>query len=326
MPKVSIVVPVFNGSKYIERNSRYILEQEHKDIEVIYVVDSRTTDGSLRMIESIAGAYPSASIAEQTAGGLGEARNIGIDMAAGELIWFLDVDDRPLPGCLSTLVAAQEEHGADVVVCNCIMSKDTDPVIKKKRTGVAVMDKYGAMTARGKNRIPVTAWSKIQRTDVIKNNGLRFIPDGYAEDVDFTYRLFAVSDVICFCEEPLYVYIQNPDSICGTKDNERGTAEIRNYMGLMEHMERNEPEYFTTFRRNAVITMMRSSARMDNDHFTKFAKDRNTVSMVAEELACGFSAEMVLFRMFPGLYRLLARTYMKLVFYREGKTFRGVMN
>jgi len=321
MPKVSVIVPVFNGSKYIERNSRYILEQDHKDIEVIFVVDSRTTDDSLSKIEGLLSKYPHASVVEQNGGGLGQARNIGIEHATGDLIWFLDVDDRPLPKCLSTLVGAQQRYNADLVFCNYVRSSSTDPVIKRKKTGVKVMGRHEAMTARGKNKIPVTSWSMIIKTDLIMKNGIRFVQDVYAEDIDFTYKLLSRSDVVCFCEEPLYVYVQNQESICGSNDNGRGTGEIENYRGLIEYMRKEEPEFSDTFRRIAAKTMIRSSTRMDADHYKNFVSDERTRSMVTEELSYKVDPEAIFFKIFPRMYRLLARTYMRLVFYREGKTF-----
>lgn len=320
MPKVSIIVPVFNGSNYVERNTQYILEQDHKDIEVIFVADKRSTDDTLRKIESVLPKYQNAVVAEQTDGGLGEARNIGLEYVTGDLVWFLDVDDRPLPNFLSTLVCAQLEYDADVVFCNYVRSGVTDPVIKNKKNGVKVMSRHEAMTARGNNKIPVTSWSMITKTDVIVKNKLRFIPTGYAEDVDFTYRLLSKSDTICFCEKPLFVYIQNPDSMC-SNSNRRGTAEIACYRRLIEYIKTEDPGFYDKFRRIAAITMIRSSTRMDTEQYNDFVKDENTRSMVSEELSCKTDPEIIFFKILPGLYRILARTYMNLVFYREGKTF-----
>jgi glycosyltransferase involved in cell wall biosynthesis len=321
MPKVSIVVPVFNGSKYIEKNAQYILEQDHKDIEVIFVVDSRSTDGSLQKIKMLLPKYQDAVVLEQTEGGLGQARNIGMEHATGDLILFLDVDDHPLPRYLSTLVDTQQKYGADVVMCNYIRSGDADPVIGRGKSGIRVMDRYEAMAARGKNRIPVTSWSMVIRAGIITDNDLRFIPDGYAEDIDFTYRLLSVSDTVCFCEEPLYVYVQNRESICGSSNNERGMAEIRVYNELIDHMRGKEPEFFDTFRRSAFFTMVRSSTRMDAEHYNDFVNDERTKSLMDEELSYIVDPELVFFKMFPRMYRVVAITYMRLVFYREGKTF-----
>jgi len=320
MPKVSIVVPVFNGSRYIERNTQYILEQEHKDIEVIFVADSRSTDDTLSKIRNVLPEFGHAIMVEQEKGGLGQARNLGIERATGDLIWFLDVDDRPLPRYLSNLVAAQQEHDADVVLGNSIMSKELDPKIKRKKAGTVVMNRHEAMAARGKNRIPVTAWSMIIRAGLIKKNGLRFIEDGYAEDIDFTYRLLSVSDVICFCEEPLYVYVQSGDSMC-SNNNVRGDGEIKSYVRLVEYMREKEPEFFGTFHKNAVFMMVRSAARMDAEHYMEFVRDKSMRAMLDEELANQVEPEMVFFKMFPRAYRKIARAYFKLVFYREGKTF-----
>jgi hypothetical protein len=98
-------------------------------------------------------------------------------------------------------------------------------------------------------------------------------------------------------------------------------SEIDIYLGLTEHVRNNEPNYFERFRRTAVLTIVRSSARMDAEHFIKFAKHAKTGALVDGELARGMSAELATFKIFPRLYRALARTYMKLIFYRDGRTF-----
>jgi glycosyltransferase involved in cell wall biosynthesis len=320
MPKVTIVVPIFNGSGYIERNSRYILEQEHKDIEVIFVVDLRSTDDSLQKVKDMLSKYPHAVIVEQNEGGLGHARNLGIERATGDLIWFLDVDDRPMPRYLSTLVSQQEKHNADVAIGNCIMSKATDPAVRQSRNGIRVMNGHEAMTERGNNRIPVTAWSMVIRTDVIKKNDLRFIYEGYCEDIDFTYRLLSISNVIVFCEEPLYVYVQNPGSMC-SNNNERGMAEIKNYMDLIDHMKENEPGFYREFHRIAAVTIVRSSTRLDKEHYMDFATDEKMKMTISKELSFKVNPELIFFKLFPRIYRMIARVYMELIFYREGKIF-----
>jgi hypothetical protein len=184
------------------------------------------------------------------------------------------------------------------------------------------MDRYEAMAARGKNKIPITSWSMVIRTGLILKSGLRFIPDGYAEDIDFTYRLLSVSGVVCFCETPLYVYIQNPGSMCNSdNDNVRGTAEIESYRRLIDYMSGAEPGYSAAFRKDAVVTMIRSSTRMDEPHYRSFAADEVTKGAVDKELSCSVDPELVFFKLFPRAYRAIVRTYMELIFYREGKTF-----
>ena len=320
MPKVSIVVPVFNGSKYIERNVKYILEQEHKDIEVIFVADSRSTDDTLAKIREVLPEFGHAAMVEQTEGGLGAARNLGIGRVTGDLIWFLDVDDHPLPRYLSNLVSAQQRYDADVVMGNYVMSKHLDPVIRCRRNSIKVMNRHEAMAARGRNKIPLSVWSMVIRSDVIIKNDLRFIPDGLAEDVDFTNRLLSRSNTICFCEEPLYIYVQNQDSMC-SNNNARGMGDIMNYTNLIGYMKENEPEFFTTFRKDAVFMMVRSSTRMDEEHYMQFVRNENTRSMLNEELAKRVEPELIFFKMFPRIYRKMARVYIELVFCREGKTF-----
>jgi hypothetical protein len=131
-----------------------------------------------------------------------------------------------------------------------------------------------------------------------------------------------VSDVVVFSEEPLYVYVQNPGSMCSSENNnERGLAEIKNYRNLIDHMREKEPKFFRRFHSIATLTMIRSSTRMDKENYNDFVNDERTRKMLSEELSNKVSPELVFFRLFPRMYRRIARAYMNLIFYREGKTF-----
>ena len=119
--KVTVAVAVYNGSTHIPGCIACLSEQVYRDFEVVFVVDSKTTDNSVELIEEGASSLPSCRVVIQNdSDRLGGARNIGIREASGELIWFLDVDDHPYPDFLSELVRIQGETGADIVFCNHI--------------------------------------------------------------------------------------------------------------------------------------------------------------------------------------------------------------
>ena len=93
-PKLSIVVPVLNGARFIDRAVRYIEEQTFKDYEVILVADARSTDDTVAVAKKHDGNVR--IIVKKTPGALGMSRNIGVDESDGELIWFMDVGCRLL--------------------------------------------------------------------------------------------------------------------------------------------------------------------------------------------------------------------------------------
>jgi len=93
MPKLSVIVPVYNVEAYVEKCLRTLVEQTLEDIEII-VVNDGSTDNSKEIVQKLAKQFPEKIIyVEKENGGLSDARNYGMPYAKGEYIAFLDADD-----------------------------------------------------------------------------------------------------------------------------------------------------------------------------------------------------------------------------------------
>ncbi len=111
-PKVSVIIPSFNHAAYLRECVDSVLSQDHPNTEVT-VVDDGSSDGSLAILQSYGERI---QLIQQRGGRQARARNLGLRVASGELIAFLDSDDRYLPGRLSAAVAAfQAQPEAEVV-------------------------------------------------------------------------------------------------------------------------------------------------------------------------------------------------------------------
>ena len=169
-PSVSIVIPVLNGERYIDDIVRYLDEQTYRDFEVIAVIDLKSNDGSLEHFNSLDKEnlrVLTIDSGERICG----PRNLGFDNAQGEFIWFLDVDDRPMPTFLERMMSIQKENDADIVACNFIYSKDKerDFRLNRYRFTTKVMDSEEAIDERIHERFPVTSWSKIFRISMLRD-------------------------------------------------------------------------------------------------------------------------------------------------------------
>ena len=92
-PKYSLIIPVYNAERFIQRSFTSILEQQYDDLEVIYINDG-STDKSLNVIEDIVKKNDNVKVYTQINSGPGIARNTGIKNANGEFVIFMDVDDK----------------------------------------------------------------------------------------------------------------------------------------------------------------------------------------------------------------------------------------
>ena len=127
---ISVIIPVYNTGKYIERCLNSILEQTYKNLEVI-VVDDGSVDESRSIIERICGLDNRFSYFYQKNAGVSAARNNGIEHANGEFITFLDSDDTIHKEMYSTLIALIDEYDADIAHCSYLR----DYGDKKKNIG-----------------------------------------------------------------------------------------------------------------------------------------------------------------------------------------------
>lgn len=322
MTVVSVVIPVYNESESIERVSEALKAQEFKDMEVIFVVDVKTTDDSLDKIHELTRTLDYHHVMIQKNDGLmGGARNMGLDAAQGEYVWFLDADDVPYPDFMNTMHKLAEEHGTDVCQCNFLRSWEADYPQPDWDAEIHVMTGQEALYHRAMEEIPVTAWSMLLRREFLADNGIRFAEGSYAEDIDFIYRVLEKCNVYCYCDRPLYLYLQNPSSVCFMKQNERGEGEVSVYTDLSDYFQAKNGNFSDFFRRRSALMRVRSAAHMDSFNFIKYIKSEECKKMMKEELSDPVSPEYVWLSIFPSSYYVAINLFLKFIYYRNGKVF-----
>lgn len=124
MPKVSIIIPVFNCSNHMERLMRSIFNQTISDIEII-IIDDGSTDKTPEVIKELCAVDERIIAISQTHSGPGAARNKGIEIATGEYILFVDSDDEIEHRCLEIFTKLLDESGADLATCGVRNISDT---------------------------------------------------------------------------------------------------------------------------------------------------------------------------------------------------------
>lgn len=116
---ISVIVPVYNAEAQVDRCIRSLVEQTYPNLEIL-LVDDGSTDGSYAICRGYAERYGNIRVFQKKNGGVSSARNLGLDQAKGEFLFFLDSDDYLDPACLEKLAAAQKESGAEIVVSNAL--------------------------------------------------------------------------------------------------------------------------------------------------------------------------------------------------------------
>ena len=321
MPSVTVVVSIFNGSQFIEGSIKYLSEQEFTDFEVLFVVDSKTTDDTIEKINEFGKALPShRTIMQDDDMALPGSRNLGLSAAEGQYIWFMDVDDRPYPDFLKIMVRLAEEHHADFSICNYIRSESLDTKETRKKGRVFIMDRNQGMKKLMSDRIPVATWSKVIRTEFLRKNDLIFLP-GFSEDVDHTHRMMLACSKAVYCSKPLYLYHQNAESLVASLGDDRGQSEIRVYRELMDKFKNTDHD--DAMCRRAAIMMLRSAVHMSYKTFLEFIKS-DEFKECGKYLKNPLTWEYLCVKVSPMAYFKIVHFYLQFFYYRDLRCYTRI--
>lgn len=208
MPKISIVMPVYNGAKYLRKSLESVENQTFKDIELI-CVDDGSTDDSLRLLNDFKEDYDFLVVVSQENQGSGKARNTGISNAKGDYIAFLDADDIFIDSdALERMYAIADENDADIVSANLqFVTKDYSLKENRhyERGDYAYFDSQGEISPEDYG-IPYAFYKNIFKKEFLDSNEIVFPDLLRGQDPVFLAKAFASTDVIYTCPVDLYGY------------------------------------------------------------------------------------------------------------------------
>jgi len=212
-PLISIIIPVFNGEQFLDRCFSTLKEQQYPNIEIIFV-DNISTDRSKEIIATYCNNNNNAKLIECYMKGPGFARNTGIEFARGEFISFLDVDDELLPDKHNILLQGFKQYPNAGMVIGKTKKQYSDG-----RTSIV-----GGGPFKELNQAPEmgllwlthlmlnpTTCSYVVKSDILKNEKIRFASMPYGEDVVFNILVGLFNNVI-FIDQLVCTYHRHPKS------------------------------------------------------------------------------------------------------------------
>lgn len=228
MYKVSVIIPVFNSSLYLEKCLSTIVNQTLKDIEII-LIDDGSTDNSLNIIKDYAEKYNNIKYKSKKNEGQAIARNLGIKMASGEFIAFVDSDDYIELDMLEELYNMAKSKSSDIVVCDYVEEYSNKNVEKKSLYIEAdnIIKSY-IVCAAG-------PWSKIIKSDILKKNNIKFLEGNIYEDLAIIPTLALYTSKISYCPKILYHYLIRPNSTMNQTKYNKKLESIFNVMDVLYH-------------------------------------------------------------------------------------------
>ena len=213
--KVSVIIPVYNAEKYLEKCLDSVTRQTLSEMEII-CVDDGSADSSLEILERYAASDPRILIKRQQNLFAGAARNNGMDTAKGKYLVFWDSDDYFEKNALETLYKKCEKEQADICLCGAFTvdgetgKRAVDETFLKRR----FLPKGSVFSIKTNpeyifNMASNTPWQRMFRADFVKAHGLRFQDLRHANDTYFVLCAMFYAERITYTEKPLVNYRTN---------------------------------------------------------------------------------------------------------------------
>lgn len=234
VPKVSIIIPVYNVEKYIEECLESVIEQTtDAPLECILVDDcgkDRSVEVAEQFVMNYDGSIQFKMFHHEQNRGLSAARNTAIRVASGEYVYFLDSDDKLYPNSMANLLRVADKYpDAEIVQGSAstpwyVLSKEQFPEYSNDvdwiRNGLCTIE------------IPDPAWNKLTKREFIIKNNLFFVEGYLQEDTIWSYQIQKHISAIAFCYEVTYWYRYNPEGIMNGMSAER---EAKSFARVMKY-------------------------------------------------------------------------------------------
>lgn len=208
MPKISVIIPSYNAEKTIKKCIDSIINQNFPDVEII-CVDDNSNDNTISILKEYQQKY-NIIIKNSTGKGAGRSRNIGMDCASGEYLYFLDSDDFLAENALNTMYSNIVKNDADILIFNYYQNNVSNNVIKN----IYVSNNNISNNLFNAKDIPndilcdfkVFVWNKLFKTSFIRKNNIRFQEILRTNDIYFVRCAMLMAEKIYYLDDYLIYY------------------------------------------------------------------------------------------------------------------------
>lgn len=208
MIKVSVIVPVYNTSKYLNRCLDSLVNQTLKDIEII-IINDKSTDDSIDIIKEYENKYKNIRVIHnKTNKGIGYNRNLGIEKSSGKYISFIDSDDWVSQDMYEKMYNKAIKDKDDLVICNYFKMLEENSSVRKLDCDYYISERKDTILEESPsliNEVNLAPWNKIYKKELLED--IRFPEKLKYEDAIVTIKALARAKKIGFINEKLNYYL-----------------------------------------------------------------------------------------------------------------------
>lgn len=242
MDKITIIVPVYNQERFLDKCLESVIEQTYRNTEII-AVDDGSTDNSPKMLDEWAKKDSRIKVIHKKNEGLSSARNVALDIATGEYIAMIDSDDFWEKDALETLVTLTKSNDADMVVARGRKVDTEGKLYKSKEKDISIYGEGIISEDEFWKRSPlnmyiIVVWSKLYKREVWEN--VRFPQGMIYEDLATLCDVVKNCNRIYASDKVVYNWRINPDSITRQSFSKKNLCLPRAYMNNIEYLGKAE--------------------------------------------------------------------------------------
>lgn len=221
-PLVTVGIAAYNIEKFLVRGMQSVFGQTYKNIEII-LVDDGSTDGTAKICDKISQIDSRVRVFHKENGGLGSARNVAIDNARGDFLYFFDVDDSIEPNLIEDNVHMAQEKKADLIIFGYYArysNEQTEEAITLNEHEIHTNEKLKEVYAKELLWLKHGngfAWNKFYRRSFIEQYKFRFGNQRIQQDEPFNMQLYLHLDNVYICPKAYYHYVLYVNSNAGSR-------------------------------------------------------------------------------------------------------------
>lgn len=259
-PRISIIVPIYKVENYLERCINSILNQTFKDYELL-LIDDGSPDNCANICDKFSKIDSRIKVIHQQNHGVAYTRNVGISLAKGEYVTFVDSDDYVDKDFLSELYNKAEQQKLDFVYCNYFRCKSNKQEEITEKECHAPME---AINASLEGTLDGYLWLKLIRNSILKENCITFEENiNLWEDIIFTIKVLFSCKSVGYVNKCLYYYnTDNQNSYCN-KNYQNRNKDLLNAENYIEEFLKNnnycEIEYIYKLQIKVVLLIFYSA-------------------------------------------------------------------
>ena len=206
MPEVSVIIPVYNNEKFVEKCIRSVMEQSFQDLEIL-VVNDGSTDRSGEILKRLAAGDSRIIYFSQENRGVALARNRALDMASGKYLTFVDGDDYISRDYIKNLYQTAEEKHAEMLICGLTYVNEEGTILRQTVPG-----EYRRLEKEEWTFRISAVCSHFYRRSLWEKYSVRFQSGERGEDMPISLFFSTVCDKIATTSETGYFYVQHSSS------------------------------------------------------------------------------------------------------------------